>query len=387
MKEQARTGHAAVTNDAPQFDCINFLKVVAAQLIVLHHLAFYGPMSDHATTLFPAGMAWLNDYARMAVQVFLVIGGYLAAKSLSSLKDGASLNPFAQSFRRYLKLAPPFLVATVLTVGASSWARQWMAHDSISAPAEFSQLAAHAFLLHAILGYEAVAAGAWYVAIDFQLYAASALLFYVFSRADKNYQSWLGPLIIAGLVAASLLHFNRNQEWDNWAPYFFGSYGLGMMAWWAGDAQRNAGNRMAMLLGMTIITAAALALDFRGRIALAVCVAFLLAYSGRMQLPAQYRRSAAIIAYLGRISYSQFLIHFAVCLVINAAFTRFVEPQAHWQLAGMLIAWAASLIAGAAFHHLVEIPINRFRFPEPARAHVRRFSNRIDRGLRMVTRR
>lgn len=28
-------------------------------------------------------MAWLYDYARMAVQVFLVLGGYLAAASLA----------------------------------------------------------------------------------------------------------------------------------------------------------------------------------------------------------------------------------------------------------------------------------------------------------------
>ena len=52
-------------------------------VIVLHHLAFYGPMSDHAAPLMPGLIHWLADPARMVVQVFLVVGGYLAALSLA----------------------------------------------------------------------------------------------------------------------------------------------------------------------------------------------------------------------------------------------------------------------------------------------------------------
>jgi len=65
---------------------IDALKAVASQLIVLHHLAFYGPMSDYAQELFPGLMSWLYDYARIAVQAFLVIGGFLAAQALT--RDG-----------------------------------------------------------------------------------------------------------------------------------------------------------------------------------------------------------------------------------------------------------------------------------------------------------
>src|SRR3954464_2362951 len=79
---------ATVTNGSegmvkPQFGLINMLKAGAAQLIILHHLAFYGPMSDHVRTMLPSLIDWLGGTARIAVQVFLVIGGFLAAKSLS----------------------------------------------------------------------------------------------------------------------------------------------------------------------------------------------------------------------------------------------------------------------------------------------------------------
>ena len=51
----------------PQFGWINGLKAGAAQLIVLHHLAFYGPMSDYVQPLWPELLDWLGGSARIAV--------------------------------------------------------------------------------------------------------------------------------------------------------------------------------------------------------------------------------------------------------------------------------------------------------------------------------
>ena len=62
---------------------IDALKVIASQLIVLHHFSAYGPLSDALSEASPRVATWLYDYARMAVQVFLVLGGYLAVRSLA----------------------------------------------------------------------------------------------------------------------------------------------------------------------------------------------------------------------------------------------------------------------------------------------------------------
>ena len=59
------------------------LKGLSCVLIVGHHLAFYGPRSDAALPLAPQLIAWLSDYGRLAVQVFLVVAGYLAASGLA----------------------------------------------------------------------------------------------------------------------------------------------------------------------------------------------------------------------------------------------------------------------------------------------------------------
>jgi peptidoglycan/LPS O-acetylase OafA/YrhL len=348
----------SVAGSAPQFGLVNLLKAVSAQLIVLHHLAFYGPMADHVRPLMPELIDWLNVDARVAVQVFLVVSGFLAAKSLSPGGLPGAAQPLHAVWRRYAKLAPPFLAATLLAVGANALAGAWMAHGSISAPPGFGQLGAHALLLHSVLGYESLSAGAWYVAIDFQLYAAMMLLLWLSGLlAGGRPLRWLLPLLVLACVCASLMHFNLDSGWDNWAPYFFGSYGLGVLAWWASDAKRRP-LAVALLLAMLLLpTLASLVLDFRVRIAVALAVACALFAFGRAKVAAGAGRPWPLVHALAQTSYSVFLIHFPVCLVVNAAFSRFAPAAPYWQAAGMAVAWGASVAAGAAFHRWVEVPL------------------------------
>jgi peptidoglycan/LPS O-acetylase OafA/YrhL len=342
-----------------QFGLINLLKAGAAQLIILHHLAFYGPMADHVRPMWPALIDWLGGSARIAVQVFLVISGFLAAKSLSPSGHAGLSDPIGAIAHRYVKLAPPFIIATLVAAAASAFAATWMTHDSISAAATWNQLIAHALLLHGVLGYPSLSAGAWYVAIDFQLYAVMVVALWLAGRLAGNRRlPALMPLVVALGVALSLLHFNLDADWDNWAPYFFGSYGLGLMAWWASDSRRNSG-AVAWLVAMALLPAlAALTLEFRSRIALALVVACVLFLWGRVKT-ASNGQGWPLINSLGRISYAVFLIHFPVCLLVNAAFTRFVPAEPELQAVGMLIAWSASLAAGAVFHRWVEVPLGR----------------------------
>lgn len=349
----------AVAGRQTQFGVINLLKAVAAQLIVLHHLAFYGPMADHARPLVPGLIDWLAGDARIAVQVFLVIGGFLAAKSLSPQGLPGLEDPLATIWRRYLKLAPPFLVAMLLAVGASALASSWMTHDSISAPPSLGQLSAHALLLHDVLGYEALSAGAWYVAIDFQLYAAMSLLLWGCGRVAGRRSPWVLPLSMSGIVAASLLYFNLDAAWDVWAPYFLGSYGLGALAWWASDPARRPRAVILLLLTMALPALLALTLDFRSRIAVALAVACVLVLFGRARTPSGAVGPWGLANRMGKISYAVFLVHFPVCLVVNAAFSRFVPADMVWQAAGVVLAWGLSLLAGSAFFRWVEVPIGR----------------------------
>ena len=49
-----------------------------------------------------------------------------------------------------------------------------------------------------------------------------------------------GRVLTVMVCAASLFLFNRNSHWDTAGIYFFGAYGLGMLAFWAANSARRA---------------------------------------------------------------------------------------------------------------------------------------------------
>lgn len=329
---------------------IDAIKAVASQLIVLHHLAFYGPMSDYAQTSSPELIAWLSQHARIAVQAFLVMGGFLAAQALA--RDGKLTDkPILQLLRkRYVKLAAPYLVALLLAVAGAAIARSLISHDSIPGAPTVAQLVAHVFLLHSVLGFDGLSAGVWYVAIDFQLYAFLLLVLW-FSRRALPGKPAAGLWCALALIAASLLLFNRDASWDNWAIYFFGAYGLGAVTYWGTQPKRIS----LWFVAVVAIAIAALWLDFRIRIVVALLVACALGLARCTGIIESWPK-AKLIGWLSEISYSVFLVHFPVCLVVNAVFERFAPHAPAIQLGGMLIAWFGSIGAGALLHHLVEKP-------------------------------
>lgn len=332
---------SAADNRMPLIDA---LKGVAAQIILLHHLVSYGPLSKAANAMAPVTAGFLFDYGRMVVQVFLVVGGYLAARALLGSSALSTIPPGRLIWRRYVRLVIPFAAAMVIAILGAAMARLWLADDAIPAAPTFTQVLAHVLLLHGVVDVPALSAGVWYVAIDLQLYALLTLLLWVGMRFGER----AAVALVAATAMAALFHFNRNAELDAWAIYFFASYGMGALVWW-GCARGNALRWLPLLAGITVL---ALALDFRLRIALALFVALLLAL---VTLRPQLRiPDSALLAWLGRTSYSVFLVHFPVCLVANAFYARFTDGGNGAALAAMIAAWGGSLLLGTAFHRYVE---------------------------------
>jgi len=328
---------------------VDALKGGACVLIVWHHLAFYGPMSDVVHRAAPGLMDWLYTYGRMAVQVFLVVGGFLAACSLAPDGRARFEQPLRLILKRYRRLALPLVVAVLITVGVAALVRPWLQHDSVPGAPALWQLLAHVFLLQDLLGQEALSAGIWYVAIDFQLFVLSVALLTLI-RGSRH--RWA----VLALAAASLLVFNRRSELDMTGLYFFGAYGLGMMAWWASRSERPA----RWLMVIVALGAAALLLDFRGRLLVAVAVALGLVWLLRSDWPARWLQQAWMLR-LGQISYSVFLIHFPVCLLVNAVVSHVWPAHLAANALGMLMAFGLSLLAGEAMYRCVESPEARWR--------------------------
>lgn len=334
---------------------LDHFKLMASNFIVLHHLAAYGPISDVLAGAHPAVMAWLYDYARMAVQVFIVIAGYLAAKSLSHRGQHFSGAPLRLIAQRYRRLILPYLASLLLAIGAAMLARHWMQDASVPAAASWPQALAHVFLLQSLTGYEALSAGVWYIAIDFQLYALLALLLWLGSYA-KNWRT--GRWLVTAMLLSSLFFFNRDDGWDNWAVYFFGAYGLGALACWSAESRQP----KTHLLVLALVTVAALAIDFRHRIALALVTALLLGlmHGHKFSLPTLPAPKVQGAPVPGNISYSLFLVHFPVCLLGNMFFAQLgASASLATATLAFLACWGISLGAAQLFYRWVELPLSR----------------------------
>lgn len=333
---------------------VAFLKAVAAQFIVLHHLAAYGPISEAVQDVAPLFTSWLYDYGRTAVHVFLVVGGFLAARSRWSCRTAGC---YAKAVAdRYLRLAVPFLAALALAVACAALARSLGDDDYIPAAPALKQVVAHVLLLPGLLGQEALTAGAWYVAIDLQLFAAMMLLSWLAAAAPRLPR--LLPVLVFALMLAAQLKFNRDAAYDDWALYFFGAYGLGSCTWWATRSRRP----VAALALLAAVTLVALWVEFRARLSVALMAAAILALADRSSRADSLLRLPAV-AWLGSISYALFLVHFPVLMLSNAAFALLdTGHDANGPLA-MLVAWGASIAAAVVFHRFVEMPAGRLRLP------------------------
>ena len=332
------------------------LKGSACLVIVCHHLAAYGPLAASAAASAPRLSALLYDYGRMAVQIFLVIGGYLAAASLAPGGVARFERVDTQIARRFMRLAVPYAAALAVAVSISALVRLWLTDDAVPHVPSLLQVLVNALMLQDVLHVPALSAGAWYVAIDLQLFTCAALLLALARRVSAGNARAavvLGLGMVMAMCAASLWWLNRNPALDAWGWYFFGAYGLGMAVCWA---VRSA-HPVRWMLVLLALGLSALILEYRPRLVLALVTAFAVAILARHDdrtLPAFVHRVAAPLVWVGRRSYSIFLIHFSVCLVVNAVFANLWPGVvlAHW--VGLVFALGMSLVAGRWLYERVE---------------------------------
>jgi peptidoglycan/LPS O-acetylase OafA/YrhL len=361
-------------------DVIDGLKVLAAQVIILHHCMSYGELAAAAKELFPIFSVFVFDYGRYAVQIFLVMAGYLAAQSFenmlavqthSSRKGVATVVQLA--LRRYMRLVGPYLVALLVTIACAALARQWSMAEYIGSPETVQQVLAHLFLLQGLLGYDSISAGVWYVAIDWQLYTVLALMYAIIPQRTIR----IG--IITVLCLVSLLYFNRHADYENTFIYFIGSYGLGILAYWASSlsadksaAHQAMAKKILIAIAVIVIISAMHSVWLRNYLALAV--AFLLMYAGRVpnalnqtgnalqDQQHQLRTFWANVMQWGSArAYCAFLIHFAFILLANTALLALHVESPAVAVAAIGLVSVLSWIAANYLYRLVELPIGRWR--------------------------
>ncbi len=321
---------------------VDGLKASAALVIVGHHVSAYAPFAQDQRAVLSFFIEWLYDYGRMAVSIFLVLGGFLAMQSIAGK---AGQFGFRLIWQRYRRLMPLYLVALVITTLCVALARPVFQAGWLPDSPTVGQVIAHVLLAQDWLGISALTAGAWYIAIDFQLYSLTVICFLLCQRAG------LGPLYFAAilfvLAAASMFMFNRNTALDWAAIYFVGAYGLGIFAALA-PQQRAYAFAFAALV---VLSFAALAIEFRPRLLLATLTAVGLALVSFG--PARVKR-AGLIEVLSHSSYAIFLLHFSVIVVLSALWAHSGLQQPVAAILFVLATLVISVLVGVVAHRVIE---------------------------------
>ncbi len=336
----------------------------AALLIILHHLSSYGQIAIDAKLALPMLMEYLFEYGRFAVQIFLVMAGYLATQSLTRFtKKIFSANLALRIIiNRYLRLFAPYTVALVFTIACAWLTRFWINDEFVGEQETLGQFLAHLFFLQGILGLDSISAGVWYVAIDWQLYSVLAILLMSFS----SHQALVWLLSIVSV--SSLLYFNRSSQYEAYFIYFLGSYSLGMLAFLAKNYSdlKIRGLAKFLLFALGVVIAISSFQEIWARNVLAWCVALALFIWGNASYPAVNQSNADLkqralqaIAWASPRSYCAFLIHFAFILLANTIYIAWgLNTHASGSIAIglMLMVVLCSVVAANYLYRWIEIP-------------------------------
>ena len=343
---------------AMRLPLVEALRAIASTIIALHHLALYWPPASEIIPGFSTAVEWMKVNGR-ATQLFFVIGGFVMAQSMS--KRQWDIRTFRRYVRdRYLRLALPYLAAMVLAIGACAVGRGLVSDYVVGAPPTLAQILAHVFFLQKILGHDSFSAGMWFVCINFQMSLILAVLLLL--RDASRGRSIVLPMVLAwGLAAAALFHFNLDDGWDMWAIYFFAHFFTGVMAYYGLKSTR--WERLFWLY--VLMTAAALtwrcwradwALEMSTvRMLVALGVGILLFCGGKVGFARTWPKSA-VLGYLGRTSYSLFLVHFPMLVLVLTLWKWLEWTSSLATVTGLCGTYVLSLLASNLFYRFVEVP-------------------------------
>jgi peptidoglycan/LPS O-acetylase OafA/YrhL len=212
------------------------------------------------------------------------------------------------------------------------------------------QFLTHALLLHDLLGFEALSSGVWYVAIDFQLYALLMVLCYALQTENHRRLS----VVVALLCAASMWQFNRVDELDMWAIYFFAAYGLGVLAAWA---KRSSFETRVFWLTAGLAVGA-LWVEYRTRLSLALLTAVWLVIKPKSMV--HWTPIKRVVHRLSNSAYVLFLTHFGIIVLASAIWNLNQMSGPLTALAMTGLAWLCCVVLGLFLHEKVEVPLHHW---------------------------
>lgn len=292
------------------------LRGIAALSVVLYHHYLF--LNSATLMTFPSLLESVLLKGHLGVQIFFVLSGFVIAYSMRNVL--MSWEYIQQFFiKRSIRLDPPYWAALFLMMVASflfslliSQQQEW--------PFTFNQVLSNTLYVQEFLGFDSINPVAWTLCIELQLYLFFAFILQVLcwrlrahSHAEQMriMQSPFFTLFFALLLIGSLGYHNSMTEiqFKNWTPQgiffpYWYSFFLGAATCWTllGRLSNKWLCLYFALVGVCVI------LNFNAEMLTGFVVAFTIYTLGKWGHLATLS-CTKMFQYLGRISFSLYLIH------------------------------------------------------------------------------
>ncbi len=358
------TNPPAVGSPPSRYAFLDGLRGLAALSIATYHICRYEPEPAVSQRFLPFLIQQWAVYGWVCLPFMLVISGFVIPLSF---RDGrATCRSVANFFvRRLVRLSPPYFVTLliVLLLHEIHVPLGWFP-SPLDEPSTWKRVTSHLIYAQDLLGFPNLSAGMWTLCIEVQFYALFGVVLLVARSVCPvvtDGEAAADPRVMVGLFAPlavmSLFDWCTRSELDPYVIYFFNHFFLGMVTWWALDGRIPRCWYWAIVgvwLGRLLCVwkpeimcglMASLAIFTAGR-------------NGHLHDWLNFRW----LQYLGKISYSLYLIHYAVSHVVTHVGWALLggSPSPPQAAACLAVALASSIAAAHVLYVCVEVPSTRW---------------------------
>lgn len=375
-----------MTSHQPRFLLIDGLRGLAASAVMFYHL--YGGFQRYSPKEFsdqvPRVLDFLLSHGYLGVQVFFVISGFVMAHSLRRYPlDLRNFGVFA--LRRSVRLDPPYWLAIWCLLAVNIAGNALFKGREVDIPTPLG-VVANMFYLDNIVGAKSVVPVGWTLCLEFQFYLVFFLLLWMAKvpssedRPSPDLLTFSRGRVLLIFVPVMMLAlcwplgiFQENLHQGLWLPQWF-MFLLGVFAYWSLTTQRAAQRWFLFFLGIVGTLAVLHSLGvlspsntFVGPFGFGnpasvlwatFCTASLIFVAGKLG-KLECWLSGPVLQYLGRISYSLYLMHVITGSRLMSVLDRFGFDSAAGSIVLVLIGLVGSLVGAHLMYCLVERPCVR----------------------------
>jgi peptidoglycan/LPS O-acetylase OafA/YrhL len=346
---------------------VDGLRGVAATLVVIYHLYY------NTTSLLRAYVPdWLDrlvlTFGGTGVNVFFVLSGFVISMSLRGAPLSARyVGLFA--LRRSVRLDPPYWATMALAMFMAKLSAAVFAELRDRGHYSFGQVVAHLFYLQDILRYEPISSVFWTLCIELQFYLALVVLLTVSLRsrgagpADRRQP--IGVLSALTLLSLVVAVGHIRLPIDGLFVRYWHMFALGVLTCWC-HFRDIPWKWWWLLMAAEVLVVFGVQTDLP-RIA-PVLAAATLVVAARQPPATKALFSGRVYQYLGRVSYSLYLVHPILGWTTISVLKKFLgQENAGLGLLYMAIGFVVSVAGAHILYRLIEYPALRLskRVPLP----------------------